>query len=144
MQSMGYHAIIEHIGAISHFDIEALNVLLRKAAHAANATVLKADFHDFGDRAGNTGVLMLAESHISIHTWPENNYAAIDIFVCSSKESVEDAISVLRQADKNGSFDCQILERKARMNSLLLTNNTLTNAEGISKTQNNRSQNEIY
>ena len=134
---MGYHAIIEHIGAISHMDIAALDALLRKAAFAANATVLNADFHDFGDGAGNTGVLMLAESHISIHTWPEDNYAAIDIFVCSDKESIENAISVLRHADDNGSFNYKILERMVRANHIPLKNSNLITTGDASNAHNN-------
>ena len=82
----GLHAIIEHSGAISHFDCDQLEQLLSQAALAAGATILGANFHDFGNGMGNTGVLMLAESHISVHTWPENNYAAIDIFVCSNSD----------------------------------------------------------
>lgn len=112
----GFHAIVEHAGLISHLDCGQLETLLREVAAAANATVLGANFHDFGNGLGNTGVLMLAESHISIHTWPEDNYAAIDIFVCSENshngiEPVEAAIDVLRSADRHGRYLYQIIER---------------------------------
>lgn len=132
---MGYHAIIEHVGLISCMDIKALDTLLRRAAEAANAVVLNANFHDFGDGLGNTGVLLLAESHISIHTWPENNYAAIDIFVCSDRECVERAISVLRTADHDGVFDCQILERKIQNHPMTFVEPLMIN-DGINKIQN--------
>ena len=48
----------------------------------AGATILHSHFHHFTPNGGVSGVLVLAESHISIHTWPEKNFAAIDIFMC--------------------------------------------------------------
>lgn len=79
---LGTHVIAEFFGATNLFDPDAGAEILRDAALAAGATVLGVHAHDFGDRAGFTGVAVLAESHISIHTWPEHNYAAIDIFMC--------------------------------------------------------------
>ena len=61
---------------------EAIDSLLRQAATAAGATILHSHFHSFGPQQGVTGVLLLAESHISIHTWPEFGFAAADIFMC--------------------------------------------------------------
>ena len=114
----GLHAIIEHSGEISRYDCEKLELLLSSAAKAAGATILGANFHSFGKGMGNTGVLILAESHMSVHTWPENNYAAIDIFFCGNLdrdglEPVEAAIQVLRSADKHGCFHSQIIGRSA-------------------------------
>jgi len=59
-----------------------LEQLLIAAARAAGATVLSSHFHHFGSSQGVTGVVLLAESHISIHTWPESGFAALDIFMC--------------------------------------------------------------
>jgi S-adenosylmethionine decarboxylase len=59
-----------------------LEEILRDAAQEAGATVLFAHFHHFGAGQGVTGVLLLKESHISIHTWPEHGYAAVDVFMC--------------------------------------------------------------
>ena len=132
-QAMGYHAIIEHSGAISCMGISELDGLLRLAADAAGATVLDANFHDFGKGLGNTGVVLLAESHISIHTWPERNYAAIDIFVCSDKASVERALAVLREADDEGSFECQIIERSIGAGHFSNQNNNLQGADLVSE-----------
>jgi len=61
-----------------------LDALLRQAALAAGATILHSHLHSFGPRQGVTGVLLLAESHISIHTWPETGFAALDIFMCGA------------------------------------------------------------
>jgi S-adenosylmethionine decarboxylase len=63
-------------------DGDALAALMRDAATAAGATVLGTHFHGFGKRMGVTGVVLLAESHLSVHTWPESRYAAFDIFMC--------------------------------------------------------------
>ena len=65
-------------------DSAELEQLLIRAAQAAGATVLSSHFHHFGSSLGVTGVVLLAESHISIHTWPESGFAALDIFMCGS------------------------------------------------------------
>ena len=59
-----------------------LKTALAAAAQDAEATILTEHFHTFGGAGGVTGVLLLAESHISIHTWPEYHFAAIDAFIC--------------------------------------------------------------
>jgi S-adenosylmethionine decarboxylase len=68
-------------------DAAALEQLLRRAARDAGAHVLSSHFHSFGSTGGITGVVLLAESHISIHTWPESGLAAIDIFMCGSADA---------------------------------------------------------
>ena len=62
----------------------AIEEVLISAAKKAGATVLASKFHHFGGDYGVTGVIVLSESHISIHTWPEFNYAAIDVFMCGT------------------------------------------------------------
>lgn len=75
-------------------DIERL---LRAAAAAAGAHVLHSHFHGFGPGLGVTGVVLLAESHISIHTWPEDGYAAADIFMCGAAQP-QLALDIVRAA----------------------------------------------
>ena len=66
------------------------------------ATVLESRFHTFGGKGGVIGVLLLAESHLSIHTWPEHGFAAIDIFLCgrlrpeAAKETLQHALKAER------------------------------------------------
>jgi S-adenosylmethionine decarboxylase len=67
-------------------DVDALETLLRASAQSAGAHVLSSHFHSFGAGAGVTGVVLLAESHISIHTWPESRFAAADIFMCGDAD----------------------------------------------------------
>ncbi|HEU4373107.1 MAG TPA: adenosylmethionine decarboxylase [Telluria sp.] len=76
---------------------EAIDALLRAAALAAGATILHSHFHSFGPQQGVTGVLLLAESHISIHTWPEFGFAAADIFMCGDA-APELALDVIERA----------------------------------------------
>lgn len=80
---IGRHLILEHWGGA--LDAEALQTAMRDAARVAGATVLAAHFHPF-DGGGITGVLLLAESHITVHTWPEHGYAALDIFMCGNAD----------------------------------------------------------
>ncbi|WP_106746202.1 adenosylmethionine decarboxylase [Yoonia maritima] len=79
---LGLHVIAEFFDAACLIDCEPAQQILHDSAVASGATVLEIKLHDFGDRTGFTGVALLAESHISIHTWPEHSYAAIDIFMC--------------------------------------------------------------
>jgi S-adenosylmethionine decarboxylase len=80
----GRHLLVDLWGARHLTDIGYIEQALRDAAEAANATVLEVKLHQFSDSGGVSGVAILAESHISIHTWPERDYAAIDVFMCGS------------------------------------------------------------
>lgn len=77
-------ADLDGVAAALLTDPQAIDALLRRAALAAGARVLHSHFHAFGPGQGVTGVLLLAESHISIHTWPEVGFAAADVFMCGA------------------------------------------------------------
>lgn len=109
---MGQHAIIDHIGIISLYTEERLKKLLSAAAYSSRSTILNMEFHTFGKGMGVTGVLMLAESHISIHTWPErDHYSAIDIFVCSDNDRLHAAVAVIRAEDPRGIMAVTVINR---------------------------------
>lgn len=94
---VGVHVLLDLYGA-THLDDPALaDTALRKAAEAAGATVLSSHVHEFASTGGVSGVVVLAESHISIHTWPEHRYAALDIFLCGDADPHR-AIPVLTDA----------------------------------------------
>ena len=82
----GTHLIVDLWQAFNLSDVEVIETALRRAAEEAGATLLSVDLHCFTPNAGVTGVAVLAESHISIHTWPEHAYAAVDIFMCGKAE----------------------------------------------------------
>ncbi len=80
----GTHLLVDLWGATNLCDPSHIDRVLREAAEAAGATILHGHFHHFSPNGGVSGVLVLAESHISIHTWPERDFAAIDIFMCGA------------------------------------------------------------
>jgi len=97
MKFAGMHLLADLWGA-RHLDDPALiNAALREAARAAGATILHSHFHHFTPNGGVSGVVVLAESHISIHTWPERDFAAVDIFMCGACDPYR-SIPVLRRA----------------------------------------------
>ncbi len=108
--ALGHHVIAEFYGACALFDAARAEPVLRAAAEAAEATVLDVNLHDFGDRCGFTGVALLAESHISIHTWPEYGYAAIDIFMCGDVDPML-SLDVLRRYFKPAEEKLQVIKR---------------------------------
>ena len=75
-------------------DLNFISETLRFAAQQAQATLLYDHYHHFGEGQGVTGVLILAESHISIHTWPETGFAALDVFLCG-KCDPQDCLPIL-------------------------------------------------
>jgi S-adenosylmethionine decarboxylase len=80
----GSHLIIDLWDGEHFDDVEVIELALRRAVQAAGATLVHLHLHEFGSGGGVSGVAVLAESHISIHTWPERSYAAIDVFMCGS------------------------------------------------------------
>ncbi|MEE8057685.1 MAG: adenosylmethionine decarboxylase [Pseudomonadales bacterium] len=88
---MGQHLLIECRGQHAMLDSDGLKALMTRAAAAGGATVLVHHFHEFGGHGGITGVLVLAESHITVHTWPEYQYAAFDIFMCGDAQPMQAA-----------------------------------------------------
>jgi S-adenosylmethionine decarboxylase len=87
-----------------------LDALLREAALAAGARILHSHFHAFGEGQGVTGVLLLAESHISIHTWPESGFAAADVFMCGACEP-QRALDVIEAALQPGARTIRTVPR---------------------------------
>jgi S-adenosylmethionine decarboxylase len=103
--TVGSHILADFYGVSARLlqSRNELEVLLRNAAETAGATVLGSHFHSFGSAQGITGVVLLAESHISIHTWPESEFAAVDIFMCGTAnpqralEALVEALSPTQQ-----------------------------------------------
>jgi S-adenosylmethionine decarboxylase len=94
----GAHLIIDLYGAQRLDDIDYIEATLRRCVTAAKATLLHIHLHHF-QPSGVSGVAVLAESHISIHTWPEAGYAALDVFMCG-KANPDACVPVLREAFK--------------------------------------------
>jgi len=106
----GLHLIADFWGASALDNVEAIGTAIRKAAHAAGATILHLHVHPFGDEQGVSGVAVLAESHMSVHTWPERGYVALDAFLCGGT----DASAALRELERHfhpTSKQVQVLRR---------------------------------
>lgn len=106
----GTHLLIDISEAQNLSDIEHIRTTLQQAATACGATVLELMLHHFGEGHGVTGVAVLAESHISIHTWPEINYAAVDIFMCGQCNP-QLAIPILEKAFSTKKLTVQSIAR---------------------------------
>ncbi|QOZ73290.1 MULTISPECIES: adenosylmethionine decarboxylase [Bradyrhizobium] len=85
-RSHGTHLLIDLWGARHLEDADRIRETMINAALRAGAKLLHVHLHKFEPHGGVTGVALLAESHISIHTWPESSYAALDVFMCGSAE----------------------------------------------------------
>lgn len=107
---IGQHLIIDFIGAKYQTDVDKIEHALTSAAEAANAVVLHTSIHQFPDSHGVTGVVVLAESHISIHSWPEHDYMALDIFMCGATDP-QVALNWLTSFFKPVSVKTQVIER---------------------------------
>ncbi len=83
MNTIGRHLIAEFYGCASHIlnDEDTIQTHMLDAAEAIGATVVGQTFHKFSPQ-GVSGSVVIAESHLSIHTWPENGYVSVDIYTC--------------------------------------------------------------
>ena len=100
----GRHLLIDVWDGVNISDTDVIDTALRTGADAAGATLLHVHLHEFSENGGVSGVAVLAESHISIHTWPEWNYAAVDVFMCGGTDPMK-AADVLREAFKPARLD---------------------------------------
>lgn len=109
---VGQHGLLDLYGVEQTIarDQARISEYLIEAANIAQATILKSHFHSFGGHGGVTGVLLLSESHMSIHTWPEYNFVAIDIFMCGQHQ-IEPAVSYLQKVFAPEKVDFQLCER---------------------------------
>lgn len=105
----GRHVLVDFWNADHLDDIAIIEGALREAANACAATLLHVHLHKFSKNGGVSGVAVLAESHISVHTWPERAYAAFDVFMCGTCDA-RLAVPVLERVFKPGKV--QIHEQK--------------------------------
>ena len=83
MKALGRHIVCELSGCdpVILTDVDNIHAMMISAAKAARATIMESAFHRF-EPQGVSGTVILAESHLSIHTWPEKGYAAMDFYTC--------------------------------------------------------------
>lgn len=92
-------------------DAELILETLTLAAKVAHATILKTAYHRFSPH-GVTAFLLLSESHISIHTWPELNKAAVDIYTCGDHTNPEDGLDIILESLKSTCLSRQTIQRQ--------------------------------
>ena len=97
MANLGRHLLAEFINCdLKQLDnVDVVKHCLENAALQANATIVESVFHRFNPY-GISGVVVIAESHLAIHTWPEYNYAAVDVFTCGDSVDPYIALNVLK------------------------------------------------
>jgi len=121
-KNIGHRESSEYIGRhivadFWHCDYEdnadKLLEFLINAAHISHSRIIKTACHQF-DPTGSTAILLLAESHMSIHTWPEYNYIAIDIFTCGHEMKPEKALAYLEKSFKPKKSKIKLIKRGKR------------------------------
>jgi S-adenosylmethionine decarboxylase len=99
MKKLGRHVLAEftNCDCASLNDSAKIELWLNEAARKSGATIVKSVFHHYNPH-GVSGVVVIAESHISIHTWPEYGYAAVDFFTCGDNVDPFKACDYLTEA----------------------------------------------
>jgi len=106
----GRHLICELYGASGLANEAHVEEALTRTARACGATILETRLHPFDENGGIAGVVLLAESHVTIHTWPEHGYAAVDLFLCGDCDPA-DGVPVLEEAFEPDTVQQNTIER---------------------------------
>ncbi len=108
MKTIGRHLIAEYYECRRDTldEIDTIRRAMLDAAHALGATVLGESFHQFTPH-GVSGTVVIAESHLSVHTWPENGYVAVDIYTCGGLDP-RIGFNLLRE--RLGATSCRVQE----------------------------------
>lgn len=114
MDTCGKHLLVEYWGCDSEAldDQSLVEALMKRAAVAAGATIVTSTFHRFAPQ-GVSGVVVVEESHLSIHTWPERGYAAVDFYTCGNCQP-DQAHRVLREGLRPERTERMVVHRGLR------------------------------
>jgi S-adenosylmethionine decarboxylase len=99
LKAIGRHIILEMWGCQNLNSVDTAERALRDMVAALEVNLLDLRVYPFSP-VGVTGVAIVSESHLVIHTWPEHGYAAVDIFTCGAPRDPQDAVQVLRRLFK--------------------------------------------
>jgi S-adenosylmethionine decarboxylase len=108
----GTHLIVDIWDGKGLDDLKLMEQTLLTAVKACGATLLHIHLHHFNDNGGISGVAVLAESHISVHSWPEIDYCAMDVFMCGVTEPHK-AIDIFKTAFQTENVEVRDLKRGA-------------------------------
>ncbi|WP_243293380.1 adenosylmethionine decarboxylase [Geothrix mesophila] len=109
--ALGRHLLVEYTGCDAAIlaDLERITTAMLEAARASGATIVTHSFHHFSPH-GVSGAVIIAESHLAIHTWPEHRFAAVDFFSCGPVD-MDRGLAVLHTAFKAAGETRMTLER---------------------------------
>jgi spermidine synthase len=112
MKALGQHLILELYGcnAAALSSVTKVQDAMLKAARAADATIIDSIFHHFKPY-GVSGVVVIAESHFAIHTWPEHRYASVDLYTCGERTRPWEAFKVVKRLFKSTHCSMMKMER---------------------------------
>ena len=112
MDRLGKHLIIELFDCDSRIisDLKAVEKHMIEAVRLSGATIIRSFFHLFLPD-GVSGIVVVAESHFSIHTWPEHGYSALDIFTCGDRIKSKEALNYLKNKLRSGNSSTMELQR---------------------------------
>ena len=112
MEATSRHILAEFYGCDRNLlnDVKHIEEIMTRAALKAGAEVREVAFHKFSPE-GVSGVVIISESHLTIHTWPELNYAAVDVFTCGTRVNPWDACKFLEDFLKAAQVDCHEMIR---------------------------------
>jgi len=112
MIALGRHILAEYYGCDAHRldDLDFVEASMREAAVRAGSTIVDAVFRRFAPH-GVSGVVVIAESHLAIHSWPEYGYAAVDLFTCGENVDPWIAYEFLKERFAAGNAECKEVPR---------------------------------
>ncbi|MEL6134265.1 MAG: adenosylmethionine decarboxylase, partial [Bacteroidota bacterium] len=118
LEGLGLHVLIEYYGIDSELGSKAAAVeeMMLTAAQTAGMQYLHHYFHQFSP-FGVTGIIAVQESHLSIHTWPEHQYAAVDMFTCGDQAALRMAIEEIGKKLKASSWEVMEVSRGGSPNA---------------------------
>lgn len=116
MISLGEHRIVDFEGCSFETldDLEKIKKMFERGLELSNATVIQIVMHKFSPQ-GVTGIAAIAESHVSIHTWPELGYAAVDVFSCGTTMKIDELLSHFEKVLQPRKVHCQTFMRGDRI-----------------------------
>ena len=112
MKALGRQIVVEYYGCnpVMLNNVAKIKQAMRDAAELSGATIVQEAFHLFNPH-GVSGVVVIAESHLTIHTWPEYGYAAVDLFTCGDDVNPDVAFNHLKAQLEANSFNAIEMKR---------------------------------
>lgn len=112
MNALGRHILAEYYGCNINIlnNLELLEQSMREAVIRSGATIIDSTFHQFNPH-GVSGVIVIAESHMAMHTWPEYGYAAVDFFTCGDRVDPWKAFDFMNETLKSVKNSTKELKR---------------------------------